>query len=404
MQLNNIGQNIKRFIPKILLEERGMLLILLIASLGIAIQMIVHGPSGYNNYIIFKTSFSHLLNDQNLYRYYPDEYNDLYLYSPAFALLMGPFTLLPLWLQVIAWCCLSAFCVYMAIKLLPFSTGSKRVAMCWFILAEYITTMQNMQVAAMVASFVILSFCFFEKGKLFNAAFFIILATFIKIYAIIAVVLFLMYPGRLKFVGYMFFWGILFLLAPFFVNSIDQALFQYHSWLNLILSIHQGEESGLNPNIPIPLSVMGWLKTWFNINPPYLLMQLAGTVLLCLPFIRVKFFKDLNFRLFILASILIWSMIFNHIAESASYIVAIMGVAIWFVTDKKDGLTITLAITIFILSEMSPSSLFPRYIREHFVQPYVLKAVPCIVLWFLIQYKLLTGKYGNSMPIESLQG
>ena len=27
----------------------------------------------------------------------------------------------------------------------------------------------------------------------------------------------------------------------------------------------------------------------------------------------------------------------------------IMGVAIWFVTDKKDGLTITLAITIFIL-------------------------------------------------------
>ena len=43
--------------------------------------------------------------------------------------------------------------------------------MCWFILNEYITSIQNMQMAPMVASFIILSFCFFEKGKLFNASF-----------------------------------------------------------------------------------------------------------------------------------------------------------------------------------------------------------------------------------------
>jgi hypothetical protein len=401
MLLDSIELRTKRIIPKFFFEEKSVFWIFLIVSLVIGIQRSLLGPAACNNYVIFKTSFFHLVNDQNLYRLYPDEYDDIYLYSPAFALLMAPLAYLSLWLQVILWCCLDAMAVYAAIKLLPFDAGKKRLIMCWLIIVEYATAIESLQAAPIVASCMILAFVFFEKGKFSRAAFFIVLGTFIKIYAIAAVILFLMYPRKLKFVANMFIWTIIFLLAPLLVTSFHMLVFQYHSWINLTLSVHQGQDTGINPNIPIPLSVMGWLKTWFNYTPSVLLVQIIGTVLLCFPFIRVKCLKNINFRLLILASLLIWAMIFNHIAESPSYIVAVLGVAIWFVTDKKDWLAYSLLVLVIVLCVLSPTNIFPEYIREHYVKPYVLKMVPCMLIWFLIQYKLLFKKFDGPLELKS---
>ncbi|MGP8216832.1 MAG: glycosyltransferase family 87 protein [Bacteroidia bacterium] len=400
MLLNKYREKVKKFVPKVLLKEKTMLWVLLIVSLLISIQRLTLGPWGYNNYLIYSTSFSHLCNDLNLYNYYWGEYIDLYLYSPTFALLMTPFVVFPMWFQVILWCCLSAICIFYAIKLLSFDNGSKRVFICWYILIEYITSVQNTQVTAIMVSFIIFSFVFFERGNLFKAAFFIVLATFIKIFAIAAAILFLMYPGKLKFIAYMLFWGILFFLAPLLVISYDLFLFQYHTWFNVTMSVHQSEEIGNHPNVSNALSLMGLLKAWFNVTLPAIYIQLAGTVLLCAPFLRVKYYSNYNFRLLMLASILIWSMVFNHVAESASYLIAIIGVAIWYVTDKKDILSNILIVAVFILSILSPTSLFPSYIRQHYIIPYVLKALPCIIVWFLLQYRLLSGKFNTEGALQ----
>src|SRR5580658_9739822 len=41
----------------------------------------------YNNYVIFKYSFFHLIDGKNLYGIYPDDHWDLFKYSPTFAFL-----------------------------------------------------------------------------------------------------------------------------------------------------------------------------------------------------------------------------------------------------------------------------------------------------------------------------
>jgi hypothetical protein len=51
--------------------------------------------SYYNNYIIFKQSFFHLITRQDLYIHYPQEQYDLFKYPPTFALLFAPFSMLP---------------------------------------------------------------------------------------------------------------------------------------------------------------------------------------------------------------------------------------------------------------------------------------------------------------------
>lgn len=49
----------------------------------------------YNNYIIFKQSYFHLVEGDNLYQQYPEESWDLYKYSPTFALFFGILAWLP---------------------------------------------------------------------------------------------------------------------------------------------------------------------------------------------------------------------------------------------------------------------------------------------------------------------
>ena len=72
---------------------------------------------------------------------------------------------------------------------------------------------------------------------------------------------------------------------------------------------------------------------------------------------------------------------------------AIAGSApIWFFNSEKKYPDIILVILAFVITSFSPTDLFPRYLREHFVQPYVLKAVPCILIWAKITYDLLLSK------------
>jgi hypothetical protein len=57
----------------------------------------------YNNYKIFKESYFHLVEKQDLYQLYPKEHWDYYKYSPTFALFMAPFAYLPDFLGLLFW-------------------------------------------------------------------------------------------------------------------------------------------------------------------------------------------------------------------------------------------------------------------------------------------------------------
>jgi hypothetical protein len=43
----------------------------------------------------------------------------------------------------------------------------------------------------------------------------------------------------------------------------------------------------------------------------------------------------------------------------------------------------------FVFTTLSPTDLFPPFIRNEFFWPYVVKAVPCILIWGKVIYDLL---------------
>jgi len=341
----------------------------------------------YNNYVIFKQSFFHLIENKNLYELYPAEHFDYYKYSPTFSLFMAPLANLPDSVGLFLWNLLNVLVLYFALRRLPLSSNKTHLLMLGFVFLELLTSTQNSQSNALIAGLIIFAFTSLERKQIALASLFIVLTVFIKIFGLVAFALFMFYPNKLRAAVYTIGWTVLLAALPLLVISVSQLSFLYQSWLHLLQNDHSAS---------IGFSVAGWLYTWFHIDAKNATV-LIGALVFCLPFLKWKYYNDVQFKLFFLSSILLWIVIFNHKAESATFIIAVTGIAIWFFSQKRTLLNTILFGAAFIFTILSPTDLFPRSIRESFVIPYVLKAVPCILIWFKIMYDLLFFKPGSKL-------
>jgi len=178
--------------------------------------------------------------------------------------------------------------------------------------------------------------------------------------------------------------AIFFLFLPLVVIDFGQLIKLYQSWFHLLVADQ--------PPTLFGYSVFGWLESWFHMHIQNIVILTVGALLFLLPFTRLKMYASFDFRLHALSSILIWVVIFNHMAESPTFIIAMAGVAIWFFTSKPTFLNIILFVMAIILTSLSSSDIFPRGIRNDFIQPYVLKAFPCILIWIKIVIDMMNAK------------
>ena len=347
----------------------------------------------YNNYTIFEKSFEHLKNHQDLYILYPQEQWDLYKYTPSFSVFFGVFNMLPDWLGLNLWNLLNAMTLLLAVYYLPRLNNYQKGIILLIILIELMTSMQNEQSNALIAGLLILSFGLLEKDKPFFATLCIVFSGFIKLFGIVGFALFLFYPKKAKLILYTLFWILILLVTPLLFVDFDQIVNLYNSYLNLLMNDHDAS---------FGFSVMGWLHSWFSVGINKNLIVAFGGIVFLLPFCRIKMYKEFMFRYLLLCSILIWVVIFNHKAESPTFIIAMAGIALWFVKSEKNVLNIILFIMAFILTSLSPTDIFPRYLRDEFVKPYVLKAFPCILIWLKIIYDMIILKSENRITEHAL--
>lgn len=351
---------------------------------------IIYTP--YNNYIIFKQSFFHLKENKDLYQLYPAEHWDYYKYSPTFSLLIAPLAVLPDVLGLFTWNLLNVLILFFALWKLPHRTDKTRLFVVGFILIELITSTQNSQSNGLTAGLIIFAFNFLERKRIALASLFILFTIFIKLFGLVAIALFIFYPNKLKAAIYTIGWFLLFAILPLSVISITQLSFLYQSWFTLLQNDHA---------LFFGLSVQGWFHSWFGYESKQIIVVI-GILLFCLPFLKYKFFNELKFKLFFLSSILIWVVIFNHKAESATFVIAITGVAIWFFFQQIKIGNAMLLVATFILTILSPTDMFPKSIRDNYVIPYVLKAIPCILIWVKITLDLLFYKSENHHPASGM--
>ncbi len=337
----------------------------------------------YNNFVIFKQSFFHLVQHKDLYLLYPGEHWDYFKYSPSFAFLFAPLALMPSYLGLICWNLINAIGLFLVILYLPKVPDKSKKFILLFIVIELMTSLQNSQSNGLIAALIIGSFLMLEKENYFVATLFLTLSVFIKLFGIVAFVLLLFYPKKFKSIGYSLFWVIIIGFLPVLVISFHQLEFLYTNWGNLLKADHLASYG---------LSVLGWLKTWFGVDPPKIYVMIAGVILFCIPLFRFKLYSDFNYRVLLLGSVLIWIVIFNHKAESPTFIIAISGCALWYFPQARTAENLILILMAFVFTTLSPTDIFPREVRIGFFQKYDIKAVPCIFIWFKVIYDMMTAK------------
>lgn len=354
---------------------------IVIATILISLQQYHISVGHLGNAIIFRSSFYNLINHLNIYaggQIYLTEKLDLFKYSPAFAFLYFPFAIGHVVPSAVLWNLFNAIILFYAVKSLPFN-DSKKAIILGLSLLELFLSVQNFQSNALMTALLIFAFTSLEKRNTILATFCIVLSIYIKLFGVIALLFFFFYPQKLKFILSTILWSILLFLLPLIVVSFHELIDLYKNW-GLTL---KNDES-----ISWGLSMMAIVKSWFGVDLPKTLTQILGMLALCIPLTQYKSYKNLQFRLLYICSILLWVVTFNHKSESPSFIIAVTGMAIWLVMEGATPTRIFLCLLAIAVTSLAHSDLLPLSFRVNYVDVYVIKGLPAFVLWVVIQYNI----------------
>ncbi len=339
--------------------------------------------SHYNNYVIFTYAYEHLISGQNLYQYYFNEHFDIYKYSPTFALAFGFFHALPDWLGLIIWDLLNAVVLIRGVQLLKGITEEQKGIALLILSVEMMTSIHNSQCNSLIAGLIIMAIAYLQRDKIALATLLISITVFIKLFGIVAFAIFLFFPGKLRMIKWTSIWFLLFTCIPLIVVSPNQLAELYKNWM-LIISSDHSQNYGF--------SFIGWLHYWFGMNPNKTMILGFGVIVFLVSLLRIDLYKSTWYRLIQLAHVLIWVIIFNHMSESPTLVIAMAGVAIWYVNSAKSKLDKVLLALAVIFTSLGSTDLFPFYLRQTYIYPYVVKAVPLILIWFKLLYDLIPRK------------
>lgn len=357
-----------------------------IAAIVYALVKLLIGK--YNNYLIFKGVFWHTINNQSLYAEYPEQYYDHNHYGIIFSLIIAPFAVMPDWLGIVLWLVANTALLFFAIQQLPLSQD-KKAFIYWFSFIELLTAQSMQQFNISVAAIIILAFVFIQQKKDFWAAAIIIIGFFVKLYPIVGLAFFFFSKNKVKLIVSCIFWSIVFFVVPMiYTSGFDYVISQYQEWFARLEIKNELNKFATSQNI----SLLGLVrKVSGNANYSDLLLIIPGLILFFVPYFRVKQYKHINFRLMLLANVLLFMVLFSTGSEGSGYITAMIGVALWYVCSpsKYKSYNKWLMIITLITVAISSTELVPSFIRKEFIVPYVFKSWACIVVWLTICYEMI---------------
>lgn len=383
----------------------------------------------HNNFDIFRYVFYNTWQETSLYAPSTDGgFWDLNHYGPFFSMIIAPFAVVPEWLGLILWCtCLAAFLYWAVGRYSSISVsgggapnGKEGIMLpfiVWFCAHELLTALFMQQFNVAIAGIILLSYYFVEKERDEYATLFIVIGTLVKIYGIVGLAFFFFSRHKTRYILSLILWSVLLFCLPMLISSPEYQLQEYREWieclggkngenvlsraqnislLGLVRKIgyacsvgHTAFMSATAGDIPIDMNNW-WMRRYSDIW-----LIVSGMAVMANGYFRISQWKNRAFRETVLAAVLMFVCLFSTGTESSGYIIAIIGCVIWYCCApwRRSKADIALLVLVFIITSMSPSDLFPRYIRQEFIQPYALKALPVALIWMKLCEELRTKDY-----------
>ena len=248
-----------------------------------------------------------------------------------------------------------------------------------------------------VAAFIILTFVWIEEKKDFWAAFLIILGTLVKLYPIVGLAFFFFSKNKVKFILSLMFWAVvLFCLPMLYTPGPEYVVSQYFEWFERLEIKNEINKFAIPQNI----SLLGIVRK-ISGNGDYsdLWLLVPGVIMFLIPYLRIKDYSKLSFRMSFLANVLLFMVLFSTGSEGSGYITAMIGIALWYIVSpsKNKKSQFLFMMVAMIIVALCSTEIVPKTIRVNFITKYVIKAWPCTVAWLILMYEMIFSKYENKL-------
>jgi hypothetical protein len=363
--------------------------------------LIVAITKSYNsdgNYRIFIGVWYHTIEQLPLFDHYPLEYDDMNHYGPFFSLVIAPFAWMNRYAGMFFWMLFMSMFLYVSVRKSDF-TKYQQLFIFWFCTHELLNALFLQQYNVAITAGVLLTFTMIERKQDFLAAFFIMLGTMIKLYGIVGLAFFFFSKNKTKLLLSCLFWGVVMFVAPMAVAPPEYIISQYYEWYVALVEKNADNINVLNGNmadLSTNISLLGMVRRTTQIlTYSDLWLIIPGIIAFCIPYLRISQYKNVAFRQTLLASVLMFTVLFSTGSENSTYIIAFAGVTLWYASApwQRSHWDIALMVVVFIISSLSPGDLFPKVIYHEVIQPYALKALPVTIVWFKLCYEMYTRDY-----------
>jgi hypothetical protein len=362
-----------------LLSRRVELLIAVLWLAAVIAATVQQGITHQNNnFLIFRAASLHLLHGRDLYAAYPAEHLDFYKYSPTFALLFLPFALPPFPVAMLLWNALNAGALYVALGMvLPRRAASVARAIVFF---DMLGSLQNVQSNSLVAALIIFAFAAYERRHTVLGSLATAIGANIKIFPLAGASFAIFHPRKLRVTIALLCSLAGLALLPLLVTPPSTLLAQYASWRAIETTDAMARG----------YSVMEHVQLLLGLDLPNWPFQVAGVAVLLAPVLaRRERWGEWGFRRLYLGSVLAFCVIFNHQAESPTFVIAAAGAAIWFASlERRTRWEWVLFAVFFVGTVLASSDAMPDLIQRHLFDPYRLKTVPLVLVWIEMQRQL----------------
>ncbi|MEY2792662.1 MAG: hypothetical protein RJA76_654 [Bacteroidota bacterium] len=366
----------------------------------IVITKWLRGGSAYNNYLVYKNVFWHSLHQKNLYLFYPADHFDQNLYGPIFAILIAPFALLPDWLGMICWIIFGMWVLSKGLSY--FFKQNPPTLLFLFVWIEALTSVHNLQFNILLAGGLLWAYALVKQQNDWASSLIVMLLILTKIYGIVGLIFVFFSSSPRKFIIYSLGWCMLGLILPILLSSPIFVYQSYFHWYQAIVhknELNQNSFSGVGMQ---DISAMGLIKRIFGIpDLSTLYFLIPAAIFSLLPLLRFKLHSNLDFQLKYFAQVMMGLVIFSSSSESSTYIIAICGFVIWQKDTFLQRPHLWLFIFAFIFTVLSPTDIFPPFIRKEFFVKYALKAFPILIAWIVISKQLICNSFKTNELFES---
>lgn len=342
-----------------------------------------------NNFRIFRHVFFHLRDGLSLYAYYPEEYFDHNLYGPLFGVLVAPFAMLPPVVGLIVWELAMCAILWWVVRKLPLELD-KRMFIYWFVSYELLVALYMAQFNIVICALVLATYCAIRNGDEKWAACFIVLGTLTKLYGIVGLA-FIVFSHRKKaLLLWLAIWTAVGLALPLLIASPQYLLGQYAEWFATLADKNALNAEAFYQNIST-LGMVHKISGWWGSD---MWMLVPAVVLFMLPAVRVRQFANEGFQWALVASVLMCIVLFSTGSESSGYIIALTGVALWYVTApwQRSRTDWWLMVATLVFASFG-SDFLPHSVRYSLIWPYALKALPVTIVWLKLIYEMCVRDY-----------